>query len=108
MSALTHTPVESAEHRKPHVAMRILAFAAAIALLYYGRVFLITLLIAVMLAFILDPAVRMVMKLRLPRALASFAVCSVALLAIYLVGLGVYTEVSALLDDLPAYSQRVN
>jgi predicted PurR-regulated permease PerM len=107
VSVLTHTPVPVGQ-KPQNTALRVLAFAAVIALLYYGRVFLITLLIAVMLAFMLEPAVRIVMKLRLPRGFASLIVCSVALLGLYLAGLGVYTEVSALVEDLPAYSDRVN
>ncbi len=77
-------------------------------MLYLGRVFLITLVIAVILSFILDPAVRLFMRAKLPRGLASFVVCSIALLALYLAGLGVYTEASALVDDLPAFSQRIS
>ena len=46
---------------------------------------------------------RVVMKLRIPRGVASLIVCSIALFCVYLIGLGVYTEVSALVDDLPAY-----
>jgi predicted PurR-regulated permease PerM len=48
------------------------------------------------------------MKLRLPRAFASFVVCSIALAGLYLVGLGIYTEFANLVADLPAYSQRIN
>src|SRR5579884_1343381 len=100
----------------PSVSMRtpasasiaVLAAAAAIALLYFGRIFLITVIIAVIIAFLLDPLVALVMKLRLPRALASFIVCSIALLALYLMGLGIYTELANLVDDLPMYSQRMN
>jgi predicted PurR-regulated permease PerM len=90
------------------VATGILAFAAIIALLYFGRVFFITLLIAVITAFLLDPVVRIFMKLRLPRGVASFVVCSIALLVVYLLGLGLYTEALAMVDDLPAYSERVS
>ncbi len=107
MSALTQTTLP-VQHKPGNAALRVLAFAAVIALLYYGRIVLITLLIAVMLAFLLEPGVRLVMKLRLPRGLASLVVCSLALLFIYLLGLGIYTEISALIDDLPAYSDRVN
>ena len=88
------------ENKAGIVAVRVLAFAAAIALLYFGRIFLITLIIGIILAFLLDPAVRMFMRMRLPRGLASFVVCSIALLGVYLLGLGLYTEVSALVDDL--------
>jgi predicted PurR-regulated permease PerM len=90
------------------VGVGILASAAAVALMYYGRVFLITVLIAVIIAFLLEPAVQMFMKLRLPRGLASFLVCSIALAFLYLAGLGLYTESLSMIGDLPEYSERVN
>ncbi len=89
-------------------ALTVIACGVVVAVLYFGRVFLITLVIAIILSFLLDPAVHLFMRLKLPRALASFVVCSIALLFIYLMGLGVYTEVSALVDDLPTYSQRIS
>jgi predicted PurR-regulated permease PerM len=89
-------------------SVTVLAFAAAIALLYFGRVLLITLIIAVIIAFLLDPVVMAFAKLRLPRPVASFIVCSIALMLVYLLGLGLYTEFSGLVEDLPAYSQRIN
>lgn len=94
--------------RHGHPAQTVIAFGVAIALLYWGRVFLITVVIAVILSFILDPAVRLFMRARLPRGLASFVVCSIALLILYLLALGIYTEASALVDDLPAFSQRIS
>ncbi len=89
-------------------AVNIIALGVVIALLYFGRVFFITLAIAIITAFLLDPAVRVFMKLRLPRGLASFFVCSIALLIVYLIGLGLYTEAAAMLEDLPAYGERIN
>ncbi len=86
----------------------MLAFAASIALLYYGRIFLITVVIAIIIAFLLDPIVTMFVKLRLPRAVASFVVCSIALLALYLFGFGLYTQFSGFVEELPVYSQRMN
>jgi predicted PurR-regulated permease PerM len=94
--------------KQGNTALTVIACGVGIAVLYFGRVFLITLVIAIILSFLLDPAVRLFMRLKLPRGLASFVVCSIALLFIYLLGLGVYTEVSALADDLPAYSQRIS
>jgi predicted PurR-regulated permease PerM len=81
---------------------------ALIALLYFGRVFFITLVTAVIVSFMLDPLVGLVMRLRMPRGLASFIVCSFALLALYLAGLGIYTQASDLLEEMPAYSERIN
>jgi predicted PurR-regulated permease PerM len=95
--------------RKPlNPSVTVLAFVGCIALLYFGRVFFITLLIAVIIAFLLDPVVMAFVKFRLPRPVSSFIVCSTALLVVYLLGLGLYTQFSSLVEDLPMYSQRLN
>jgi predicted PurR-regulated permease PerM len=46
--------------------------------------------------------------MRLPRAVASFIVCTIALLALYLLGFGLFTEFSGFVQALPVYSQRMN
>jgi predicted PurR-regulated permease PerM len=89
------------------LAPSILAMAAIIAILYFGRVFFITSIIAVTIAFILEPFVGLLMRIRLPRSLASFVVCTVALLFLYVVGLGAYSQLSGLYEDLPEYGQRI-
>src|ERR1700730_1423456 len=89
-------------------SVTVLAVAATIALLYFGHIFFITMVIAITIAFLLDPVVTFFVKLRLPRAVASFIVCSIALLLLYLMGLGLYTELSGFAEELPAYSQRMN
>jgi predicted PurR-regulated permease PerM len=86
----------------------IVALGAVIALLYFGRVFFITVIIAAIISFLLDPAVLFFMKLKMPRGLASFVVCSLGLMFLYLAGLGIYTEGLAMLNDLPAYGERIN
>ena len=78
------------------------------ALLYYGRAFFITIVIASMIAFLLDPIVLLAMRLRLPRSLASFVVCFVGVALLYLAGVGLYTEALQISDDLPAYGARIN
>jgi predicted PurR-regulated permease PerM len=90
------------------IGVGILAAGAAILLLYYGRVFFITVVIASMIAFLLDPLVVLFMKMRMPRGLASFVVCSIGLVFLYLAGLGLYTQTLAMVDDLPAYGARIN
>jgi predicted PurR-regulated permease PerM len=86
----------------------VIAAAAVIAIIYYGRDFLVTLFTAVTIGFLLEPFVELFIKLRLPRALASFVVCSIALLGVYLSGLGLYSQVSGLMADLPQYANRIN
>jgi predicted PurR-regulated permease PerM len=88
--------------------MAITGIAAAIALLYYGRAFCITLIIAVILAFMLEPFVKLFMRLRLPRGAAALVVCTIALLLLYLAGLALFTQLADLASDLPVYSQRMN
>ncbi|HVX67766.1 MAG TPA: AI-2E family transporter, partial [Bryobacteraceae bacterium] len=40
-------------------------------------------------------------------ALASFFVCTVAIFAVYLAGLGIYSQIAGLADEVPKYSQRI-
>ena len=94
--------------RSVRTGLGVLATAAAVALLYYGRIFFVTVTIAAMIAFLLEPLVEAFMKLRLPRGLASFLACSISLLALYLVGLGLYSEGQLMVEDLPAFSARLN
>ena len=96
-----------ATQRTLQIGVGILAASAAIALLYFGRVFFITVIIASMIAFLLDPLVVIFMKLRMPRGLASFVVCSIGLMGLYLAGLGIYFQGQEIADDLPAYGARV-
>lgn len=102
------TPVVTTARRPASRGVGILALGVAVALLYYGRVFIVTVIIAAIIAFLLDPAVLFFMKLKMPRGLASFVVCSLGLMFLYLAGLGVYTEGLAMLNDLPAYGERIN
>jgi predicted PurR-regulated permease PerM len=109
MSTLTPTPVPTLPAQTPaHGGVTLLAIAASVALLYYGRVFFITMVVAITIAFLLDPVVTAFVKLRVPRAVASFIVCSSALLILYLLGLGLYSEFAGFAEELPAYSQRMN
>ncbi|MDX2154355.1 MAG: AI-2E family transporter [Bryobacteraceae bacterium] len=88
--------------------MFVIAVGVVFALLYIGKLFFVTLLTSVILSFILEPGVKLVMRARLPRGLASFVVCSVALLALYLMGLGAYSQIVGFVEDLPSYSQRIS
>jgi predicted PurR-regulated permease PerM len=90
-----------------HLAIPILAMAAIIAILYFGRVFFITSLVALTIAFILEPFVALLMRARFPRSLASFVVCTVALAFLYVMGMGAYSQLAGLYGDLPKYGQRI-
>src|SRR5579862_4658201 len=89
-------------------AFSVIGLGVVIALLYWARVFFITFFTAMAIAFILEPAVELLMRIRFPRSLASFVVCSLALLAVYLTGLGAYTQIASLAEDYQQnYGQKV-
>jgi predicted PurR-regulated permease PerM len=86
----------------------VIAASAGVALLYFGRDFFITLLVSALIAFILDPAVLLVMKLRLPRGAATPIVIGIAFALLYLAGVLLWTQVATLSEDLPSYTSRLN
>ena len=100
-------PLRAAEQEVRNIAGPVIALGVVIAILYFGRVLFITSLVAVMLAFILEPFVILLVRFRFPRSLASFVVCAAALSMLYLMGLGAYSQLSGLIEDLPKYSQRI-
>jgi predicted PurR-regulated permease PerM len=105
--AILSKPLRAAEEEVRNIAGPLIALGVAIAILYFGRVFFITSLAAVMLAFILEPFVTLLVRFRFPRSLASFVVCAAALSVLYLMGLGAYSQLSGLAAELPKYSQRI-
>ncbi len=105
--AILSKPLRAAEQEVRSFAGPIVAFGVLIAILYFGRIFFITSLVAVVLAFILEPFVVLLMRIRFPRSLASFVVCAAALLLVYLSGLGAYSQMAGLIEELPKYSQRI-
>jgi predicted PurR-regulated permease PerM len=90
-----------------HISLPIIALGVIIAILYFGRVFLITAISAVTIAFILEPFVAVLMRLRFPRSVASFVVCSLALLFLYVIGMGAFSQLSGVYAELPKYGQRI-
>jgi predicted PurR-regulated permease PerM len=97
----------SAAQEARHLSLPILALGVVIAILYLGRLFFITSLAALTIAFILEPFVALLMRIRFPRSLASFVVCSFALALLYVIGLGAYSQLAGLYDELPKYGQRI-
>jgi len=90
-----------------NIALNVLATGVILAVLYLGRLFFVTALVALTIAFILEPFVVLLMRLRLPRSLSSFVVCTFALAVLYVTGLGAYSQHAGLYGDLPKYGQRI-
>jgi predicted PurR-regulated permease PerM len=95
-------------HRAIPFATSLIALAAVVAMLYYGRDFFVTLIISALFAFILDPAVVLVMKLRMPRPAATGIVLGVAFVGVYLLTAMAWAQFSIFAEDLPAYTSHVD
>jgi predicted PurR-regulated permease PerM len=89
-------------------ATSLIALAASVALLYFGRDFFVTLIISALFAFILDPAVLLVMKLRVPRSAATPIVIGVTFAVLYLLAVLLWSQVQTLSEDFPTYASRLN
>lgn len=98
---------ESKLRRPSGLSSTLISLALILGLLYIGRMFFITLVSAVMLAFILEPLVGLLMRLRLPRGAASFIACTLMLASLYLAALGFWTQAIGFWEDLPVYSNRI-
>ncbi len=97
----------TASPRATKVAAVLFSICLACWLLRVGRPFFITLISAVLLAFILEPAVQLFMRLRLRRGMASFLACSLMLGTLYLALLGAWTQAVGFMADVPNYSKRI-
>jgi predicted PurR-regulated permease PerM len=104
---LEGTPAQTSV-RSASPAVWLIALPAAVALLYFGRDFFVTLLIAALFAFILDPAVVLVTKLRLPRPAATAIVIGFACIAVYLAATIALRQMAAFAENLPVYTQRLS
>jgi len=103
----TAASTAKAAHDARQLALPVVAIGVIIAVLYFGRVFFITSIVAVTIAFILEPFVVLLTRIRFPRPLASFVICTLALLFLYIVGAGAYAQLAVLMGDLPRYGERI-
>ncbi|MEE7503247.1 AI-2E family transporter [Methylobacterium sp. C33D] len=83
----------------------ILLVVATMAALYLGREILVPVTLAILLSFVLVPAVRMLRRLRVPRAPAVLLVVVIVFGALFGLGSLIASEASQLASDLPRYTQ---
>ena len=82
----------------------VLLVVAVMAALYLGRDILVPVTLAILLSFVLVPAVRALRRLRVPRAAAVLLVVTVAFGALFGIGSLIASEGAQLASDLPRYS----
>ena len=92
--------------RRP-VGITIVSLAAGIALLYYGRLFFITVIFALFLAFAMRPFVSLLERARVPRVLAILLLLFVLVGALVLLLINVTAQVNEFYGDFPRYQTRI-
>jgi len=78
-----------------------------VALLYFARDILVPIALAILLSFALAPLVRILQRLRLPRALAVIGAVATAVVIAVSLATMVMVEVNQLGDDLPRYQSNL-
>ncbi|NOX89215.1 MAG: AI-2E family transporter [Calditrichaeota bacterium] len=102
------------DERKLLTGNRFLNFALSIIIvflivwvLYIGRAIILPFLVALFLAFILDPIVRLFTRFKIPVPLAVLITLILAFVILYLLGLLVYANVQMFVEQFPKYQERM-
>jgi predicted PurR-regulated permease PerM len=93
----------------PGSAVTTVFFVALIAtFLYVAREVLIPIALAVLLSFVLSPAVRLFQRLHIPRSVSVIAVVVIAFGVIFALGSLLVAQVNQLATDLPSYRSTLS
>ncbi len=93
------------ERSRSNPSVRILAIGMILIFCYYASSVILTLLVSILAAFVLDPVVNLMEKGRMPRALSAFLVLLVAMVILSLLAYLLVDRVDHFLDDWPRYSR---
>jgi predicted PurR-regulated permease PerM len=89
------------------VAQVIVATIVILAVCYFAKLVLITLLVSILLAFMLEPLVSLLEKLRMPRSAGAFLAVLLMVAAIYAGSYFLYGRAMSFVHELPKYSERI-
>jgi predicted PurR-regulated permease PerM len=106
MSPRPNHPERTAKQRLPSLTIVVIS-ALVIAALYFAQVVLIPFALAVLLTFLLSPAVSYLQRLRLNRGAAVAVVIALAFGALGLAAWAVAVQIGALAAELPQYRQNI-
>ncbi|HEV8253998.1 MAG TPA: AI-2E family transporter [Vicinamibacteria bacterium] len=88
-------------------AQVVIAIGVLLVLCWVAKVVLITLIASAVVAFMLAPLVAVLVRLHVPRAVASFFAVALMIFALYAVTAFFYSTASDLVRDLPRYTARI-
>jgi predicted PurR-regulated permease PerM len=98
---MAETRIETPFKAPASVSTRIIAIAVLFGCIYYASSVVITLICSILIASVLEPGVRVMEHVRVPRWLASLIMVLLMLAAVYLVIYVIYDRAQAFLDELP-------
>ncbi len=84
--------------------LRIIVVLLVIACINYASSIVITLICAILIAFVLEPGVRLMERIHIPRWLGALLMLLLTLGLLYLVGYGIYNRVMTFIQEFPTYA----
>jgi predicted PurR-regulated permease PerM len=105
---LDSPPADAAPQRsRLSVSAGIIATGVVFVFLYFASSVVISLICAIFIAFVLEPGVKLLERLRLPRWLGAMVIMLATLAVMYLVGYLIYDRALTFVNDLPNYTARL-
>ncbi|HET7748297.1 MAG TPA: AI-2E family transporter [Terriglobales bacterium] len=89
------------------IAEIVLGVAVVLVICYLAKLVLVTLLVSVLLAFMLEPLVALLKRVRIPRSIGALVAVLVLLGACWGATYFFYSSAVSFVHDLPSYSQKV-
>ncbi len=88
-------------------SLRIIAAAIVLTCLHFASTLVISLICGVIIACILEPGVKLMERIRIPRWLGALVMVLAALAVMYLAMYAIYDRSVAFMNDLPKYTERL-
>lgn len=90
-----------------NMAQKVIALAALGAICFFGKQILVPMVCALLVGVLVDPAVRALQRINLPRSVAAFIVMFAMTAGLWGLGYISYVKVTDFVKDLPQYSQKI-
>jgi predicted PurR-regulated permease PerM len=89
------------------MAQKVIALAALGVICYFGKQILVPMVCALLVGVLVDPAVRLLERIKLPRSVGAFIVMFALTAGVWGLGYLSYVKISDFVKDLPQYSQKI-
>ncbi len=89
------------------VAQIVVAAAVVLTICYVAKLVLITLLVSILFAFMLEPVVNLLERIRVPRSAGAFLAVLLLLAATYGASYFLYARAVSFVHELPKYSEKI-